>query len=111
MALSSMRRSRSDLKIEVPNAGRGELLHALHLLAASTKADITGGFTLNFTDGTQQYASFPFRSEDRGAKRRQRRASARAAPARCQHQGRHNRRVHTELHGWHSAVCVVPVPI
>jgi hypothetical protein len=47
-------------RLPVGNPRKAEAVRAVHFLAAATKADVLGGFTLIFEDGTQQYTSFPF---------------------------------------------------
>ncbi len=45
-----------------PNAKKSEPFKAVHLLAAATAPGVTGAFTLQFSDGTQQFSSFPLSS-------------------------------------------------
>jgi len=44
----------------VADARKAEVYKAVHLLAAATKAEASGAFTLVFADGTEQFTSFPF---------------------------------------------------
>lgn len=45
-----------------PTSGKAQVCKRVHILAASTKPDTLGAFTLTFADDTQQYTSFPFNS-------------------------------------------------
>ncbi len=47
-----------------PPPAKGEKDAVVHILAASIKPDVLGGFTLDFQDGSQQYSSFTFSSWD-----------------------------------------------
>lgn len=51
-------------RVVVAAPRRADLTSAVHLLAAATKPNATAGFTLQFADGSEQYASFPFSQWD-----------------------------------------------
>lgn len=53
-------------KVPLAEPRKAEICRAVHLLAAATKESVTGGFTLVFADGTQQFTSFPVSGWDSG---------------------------------------------
>jgi len=46
-------------KVPLADPRKAEVCRAIHLLATATKESVSGGFTLVFADGTQQFTSFP----------------------------------------------------